>query len=77
VLEKRRFHHFTQHWQGFFEVKYQLFTTSSFSAAVSQSCNIFAVHIFGKKLPQSRNFYLKIYLDLGDRDLKKREGNQS
>jgi hypothetical protein len=30
VLEKRRFQYFAQHWQGFFEVKYQLFTTPVF-----------------------------------------------
>jgi hypothetical protein len=45
----RRFQHFTQHGQGFIEAKYQLFTTSSFSDAVPQSRNIFAVHFFGEK----------------------------
>jgi hypothetical protein len=69
-----RFWHFTQHGQGFFEVKNQLFTTSGFSAAGPQS----AVRFYGEKIPPSHqilhlnNFYLKIYLDLGDRDLTKK-----
>jgi hypothetical protein len=65
VLEKRRFRLFTQHWQGFFEVKNQLFTTSEFSATGPQNGNIFAVRFFGEKIPPSRQYYtyLKIYLD--------------
>jgi hypothetical protein len=46
----RRFQHFTQHGQGFLEVKKQLFTTFGFSAAGPQSHNIFAVLFSAKKI---------------------------
>jgi hypothetical protein len=48
--------HFTQHGQGFFEVKNQLFTTFGFSAAGPQSRNIFAVRFFwAKKFRRATN----------------------
>jgi hypothetical protein len=53
----RRFQHFTQHGQDFSEVKFQLFTTSGFSAAGPQSHNIFAFRFFGEKILPSRNGY--------------------
>jgi hypothetical protein len=46
-----------QHGHGFFEVKFQLFITSGFSAAGPQSRNIFAVHFFGGKIPLRSNSY--------------------
>jgi hypothetical protein len=54
-LERRSFWHFTQHGQGFFEVKNQLFTTFSFSAAGPQSCNIFVVRFSVKKFRRAAN----------------------
>jgi hypothetical protein len=56
-LERHRFRHFTQHGQGFFEVKNQLFTTFGFSAVGPQNRNIFAVRFFGEKIPPSRKNY--------------------
>jgi hypothetical protein len=56
-LERRRFRHFSQQGQGFFEVKNQLFSTFGFSAAGPQSCNIFSVHFFGEKIPPSGKYY--------------------
>jgi hypothetical protein len=41
----------------FFEVKNQLFITIGFSAAGSQSRNIFAFRFFGEKIPPSRKYY--------------------
>jgi hypothetical protein len=55
-LERRRFRHFSQHGQGFFEVKNQLFTTFGFSAAGPQSRNIFAVRFFGEKIAPSNKY---------------------
>ncbi len=57
-LEKRHFRHFTQHGQGFFEVKYQLFTTSGSSAAGPQRCKVatFLQSVFlAKKFRQAAN----------------------
>jgi hypothetical protein len=56
-LERRRFRHFSQHGQGFCEVKNQLFSTFGFSAAGPQSRNIFAVHFFGEKIAPSGKYY--------------------
>ncbi len=53
-----RFQHLTQHGQGFFEVQYQVETTSGLSAVGPQSCNIFAVLFFGEKIPLSRHRYI-------------------
>jgi hypothetical protein len=53
-----RFRHFTQHGQGLFEVKNQLFTTSGFSAAGPQS----AVRFYGEKIRQATNSTLKQFL---------------
>jgi hypothetical protein len=55
-LERRRFRHFSQQGQGFFEVKNQLFSTFGFSAAGPQSCNIFSVHFFYEKIPPSGKY---------------------
>ncbi len=59
----------------FFIGELSTFTTSGFSAAGPQSYNIFAVCFFGEKIPPSRqyNFYLKINLDLNDRNLTKKK----
>jgi hypothetical protein len=57
VLERRRFRHFSQQGQGFFEVKNQLFSTFGFLAAGPQSRNIFSVHLFGEKIPPSGKYY--------------------
>jgi hypothetical protein len=40
-----------------FEVKYQLFTTSGFSAAGLQSHNIFAVRFLEEKILPSGKYY--------------------
>jgi hypothetical protein len=46
-LERRGFQHFTQHGQGFLVSLLQ----------VPQSRNIFAVLLFGEKIPLSRQYY--------------------
>jgi hypothetical protein len=55
--ERRRFRHFSQQGQGFFEVKNQLFSTFGFSAAGPQIRNIFSVHFFGEKILPSGKYY--------------------
>jgi hypothetical protein len=58
--ERRRFRHFSQHGQGFFEIKNQLLTTFGFSAACPQSRNIFAVRFFGEKFAPSGKYYTSV-----------------